>query len=363
MVPSANLKTLVKHYSSKKQSPVIGFAELCDYMHRYAQKYLEEQPDLMPYVQNTTEAVNKNLWPLVAERAIVIINDNTPKKAIIVAQYFIDKYTQSYADINTDPTLPFPMDTDLPKYITGDIFQKSKPSEYVEEVTTPQQGEKIQKLYGIEFQQDIPIMLIPSTVPIQTVFGATIIKVKNMLKREEHHDYFLKKLKISNPGKELSVKTFFEGFVSRQQTPEEILQTSGDNFYYWGQLCHFIKQDYEKLKDMTHEDICVLQSVSIIEVVVAFFRSKSQAEHKKTDAFKVLEQMLQVPPYYFSMNEICNFNDQKGIPLLGQYSQEDLNDWIHMKTTVLENGNLPSLLIFTTKDGTTYFINKSKDFV
>ena len=360
MVPSANLKTLLKHYSSKKNSPVIGFAEFCDYMHRYAQKYVEDQSELLPYVQNTSDAITRNIWQLVADKSVLIINEGTPKKAIIVAQFFIDKFTSVYNDIAKDTTLPFPMSTDLPKYITGEIFSKVKVSEYIDEITNQDEENKGQKLYGLNFQQEIPVMLIPSTVPLNIITSVTLAKLKAMLKREEHHDYFLKKLKVANPGKELSVKNFFDSFIARQSNDEEVLRNPGDNFYYWGQLCHFIKQDYEKLKDMTHEDICVLQSVGIIEVLVAYYRSKTQSAQKKSEAFKSLDKMLTTPPYYFSMNDICSFNDQRGIPLLGQYTNDDLNDWIKEKTTNMEGGNLPGLLIFTLKDGTTYFIKKVK---
>ena len=359
MTPTANIKTLLKHYSSKKNTFLIGFAEFCDYMHRYAQKYVEDQIDLLPYVQNTQDAVNKNLEELILDKSILVLNPDNPKKAIVVVQFFIDKYAITYKNISNDPTLPFPMSTDLPKYITGEIYIKKTPTEYVTAVTD-EADSKNQQLFGVSFGDDIPIMLIPSTVPIALINSIMLTRVRLMLRREEHHDYFLKKLRVANPGKELSVKTFFDNFVSKPLSTDDILKNSGENFYYWGQLCHFIKQDYEKLKDMTHEDICVLQAIGIIEVVVAFYRSKSQANQKKTDAFKCLDQTLQNPPYYYSATDIAKFSDQKGIPLLGQYSQEDLNEWLHEKTTTLESGNLPGILIFKTRENVTYFIKKGK---
>ena len=66
---------------------------------------------------------------------------------------------------------------------------------------------------------------------------------------EESHDYFLKKLKIANQGKELSISNFFDKFIQSPKDAINALRNNGDTFYFWSQLCYFIKQDYEKVKD------------------------------------------------------------------------------------------------------------------
>ena len=52
--------------------------------------------------------------------------------------------------------------------------------------------------------------------------------------------------------------------------------------------------------------------------------------------------------------------DSKGIPLLGQYTEQDLSDYLHTETTTLENNNLPNLLVFKVESGQRYFILKNK---
>ena len=54
-----------------------------------------------------------------------------------------------------------------------------------------------------------------------------------MLKKEEYHDYFQKKMRIANPGKELTSQTFFNKFVMSQETQDITEDLKSDNFYFW----------------------------------------------------------------------------------------------------------------------------------
>ena len=122
--PTANIKTLLKHYAIKQNSPVINFNEFCDYMRRYAQRYLEEQEELLKYVANSHDAVTKELELLIPDKKVVILNPNTEKKSILVTAYFIENYTNRYKEIESNPAIPFPVVADLPKYLTQEIYEK-----------------------------------------------------------------------------------------------------------------------------------------------------------------------------------------------------------------------------------------------
>ena len=75
---------------------------------------------------------------------------------------------------------------------------------------------------------------------------------------------------------------------------------------------------------------------------------------------KNLEQILQKLPYYFSKEAITKFVDSKGVPLLGQYSNEDLNNYLKEQTTTSESNELPNLLTFKTYNDQLYYITKAK---
>ena len=137
------------------------------------------------------------------------------------------------------------------------------------------------------------------------------------------------------------------------------LESAGDSFYFWNQLCYFIKQDYEKVKDFTQEDINVLQSVYIAEIVISFFKNEAQQNLQRESALKTLQNLLQKPPYYFTMDTILKFTDSKGIPLYGQYTEKDLKGFLQKETTESSNQELPQLLVFKVDNGTRYSVYKN----
>lgn len=356
---TANIQTLLKHYAIKQNSPVINFNEFCDYMRRYAQRHLEEQEELLKYVANSHDAVTKELELLIPDKKVVILNPNTEKKSILVTAYFIENYTNRYKEIEANPAIPFPVLADLPKYLTQEIYEKKLTSEFIFELLEKQTLSD-EYLWAFTFPRDLAPILFPSSVSVSTLLEISVAKIRLMLRKEEYHDYFLKKIRISNPGKELSVKNFFTQVITKPAETIDTIKNSGETFYFWSQLCFYIRQDYEKVKDFTQEDIAKLQAVQIIEYCASFYKNKVQQNLQRSTALKNLGIMLSKPPYFFTKDDITRFVDSKGIPLLGQYTEQDLSDYLHSETTTLENNNLPNLLVFKVEAGQRYFILKNK---
>uniref|UniRef100_UPI00298E59BF hypothetical protein n=1 Tax=Treponema sp. TaxID=166 RepID=UPI00298E59BF len=215
------------------------------------------------------------------------------------------------------------------------------------------------QLYSILLPNNVPPVLFPGNVPVSILIDAVMEKIRRMLKKEEYHDYYLKKLRISNPGKEISAKNFFNSFLTKPDVALRSLESTGDSFYFWNQLCYFIKQDYEKVKDFTSEDINVLQSVYIAEIVILFYKNAAQQNLQRESAIKTLQLCLTKPPYYFTMDTILKFTDTKGIPLYGQFNDQDLKQFLQKETTEAAGNDLPKLLVFKIENGTRYFIYKN----
>jgi hypothetical protein len=226
-MPSANLNTILKHYAIKQNSPLVHFNDFCDYMRRYSQKYLEQQEELIKYVANSHEAVAKELVFLESDKKVAVVNEHTDKKAIVVAGYFIDRFSTRYRELEANPVIPFPTISDFPKYLTKEIYEKKEASEFIFELLDKQILND-ENLYAITFARDVPSLILPSSVSIMTVLEIAVAKIRLMLRKEEYHDYFLKKIRISNPGKELSAKNFFSQVVNKpNETEKEVVTIAG----------------------------------------------------------------------------------------------------------------------------------------
>lgn len=359
MATTTNIHVLLKFFASRQKSGVVDYFEFCDYLKKYSQHHLEEQPSLACYLENPGSALQAELDKLVSSRQVVMTKTSGDKQAIVVVGYYIERFAERYNDISKNPALVFPSEADLPRNTPKEIVTRETAANLISKLMSHQELND-KTLYGLILPNDSPSILLPSNVSVKTLIEDAIGKIQNMLKKEDHHDYFLKKITISNPGREMIAKNFFNSFVDKPDHSIETLSSTTDTFYLWNQLCFFIKQDYEKIKDYTQEDLSIIQAVYITEIAANYFKSIAQERNKKESALKSLEGLLLHPPYYFTFDQIIKFTDNKGVPLLGQYSEDDLKSYLHSKTQEAAVQQLPELLVFKTYDGQRYFIFKSK---
>ncbi len=369
MAAKKNLLTILVLFAQKQNSPHVHFAEFCDYMKRYAQHNVDTQPDLVAYTNNPEAAMHEEIEQLSHKGSIIITNPESDKKGIIVIPYYVERYASRFREISNNPTIPFPTVNDLPKQAPLEMLIQQQASLFINELFEKNEDTKDvktivenenKKLYGLTFSNNIPTIIFPSTISVTTLFEIALSKIRQMLRKEEFHDYFLKRLRLSNSGKELSVKTFFNQFIQKPTEAIETIKTSSDAFYFWSQLGFFIRQDYEKVTDYTQEHITILQSVAITEVSIGYYKNKSQQNLQRTTALRNLEQALNAAPYYFNRKAIEYFTDTRGIPLLGQYTPDDLTDFLNSATTQSKEGDLPELLTFKIHTGDRYYIYKTR---
>ena len=348
--------TLLKFYSTKQRTAVIDQGEFVDYLRRYSQHHEEDAPELNTYI-NSSETLQYELESLASKHQISITTQ-AGKQFIVVISYVIDECTQLYDEMQRNYSHPFPNVNDLPKHVPSDIAIKDQASDIIFKMLDGKIDSNERTLYCILFGKGIPGLLLPSNVPINDVINICLKKLQDMLRKGDSHDYFQKKINGANPGKEISIKNFFTSLLGKPEETWLALKNNGDAFYYWNQLCYFIRQDCIKMKDLNAEDINVLQTIGVIEVAASYYKNIASERVLKDAALKTLDEQLVQPPYYFTMDDIANFKDQNGTLLITKYSEDDLHEHIKELTSYTRTSDLPPLLIFKENDTKSYFIVK-----
>lgn len=355
MATTANLSSIIKYYAEKQKSGFIDLKEFCTYIKKYAEHHVEEQGELVKYLGDASGTVIAELEGLSAKRLAAVITNNN-KRTIVVFSYFISFFTERYNEILKNDSFPYPLVSDLPKLFPTNAIEKKAAVSYIPSLIEKDTS-KTNLLYILEFNQEIPALIIPSKIPMMLLIETAQQKIRKILKKEDHHDYFLKKLRVANANKELTLKNFYARFVDGDENNFSQL-ADGDDYYFWNQLLYFIKQDYIKIQDRTPDDTSVLQAVQIAEIHSSYLKSKFQDDQRKKEALNELEGNLGRPPYFFSMNQILKFKDKNGKNLYEQLSEEDLKLTLQRLTTEGEANELPPLLVFKVASGTRYFVYK-----
>lgn len=359
MSVEVNLLAILKFYATHQNSALVPFNAFCEYMKRYAQKHIEEAPNLSAYISNPQAVLKRELGPLADEKKIYIFEPSQDKRLIVVVSFLAEKVHSRYQDMMSNSHIPFPTMADLPKNIPTDALVTGPANDLVMKLFAMDESKNPNVLYSINMPRELPAVLLSSTTPVSILLNTSMAKIRLMLRKDEYREYFMKKLCISNPGKELSAKQFFTNYIMKDVDAMESLKDSGEAYYFWGQQCFFIRQDYDKVKDYTPEDIALLQAVAFIELAVAYFKTCEQQSVQREAALKVLEQTLDKAPFYYDHKTITKFTDQHGVPLLGQYTDETLKEWLHKQTTGMTQDELPPLLTFRTPVGDDrYYVYK-----
>ncbi len=357
MATTSNLSAIIRYYAEKQKSPFIDLKEFCSYVKRYAEHHVEEQSELVKYLGDPSGTVAAELQGLSEKHMVAIINANN-KKTIVSITFLASKYANLYKDMMKNESVPYPQSTDLPKQFPNQVLEHKAASQYIPAIIE-KDNSKSPLLYILDFARDLPSMLIPACVPIKVLLDTAQQKVRKILKKDEFHDYFLKKLRSTNPTKEISIKNFYTHFVDTENYQFAEF-TDGEDYYIWNQALYYIRQDFEKIQDRTVEDTNILQAVQILELHSSYLKEKFQNEHKRAEAIKELESALAKPPYFYSMPQILKFQDNNGRLLYGQYTEDDLKEFLQKMTTDGEANELPDLLVFKVESGTRYYVYKKK---
>lgn len=355
MATSSNLSSIIRYYAEKQNSPFIDFSEFCAFIKKYAETHVEEQAELVKYLGDPTNTVTAELAGL-EEKHLAATIPNGNKKMIVAISYFTNKYLARYKEILTNDSIPYPLEAELPKHFPNHALERKNGEDYIISAIE-NQNLKSSHLFIFVFPRELPSLILPAAFPVKSLLETAQMKIRKVLKKDEYHDYFLKKLRGTNPAKEISIKNFFSKFVD-QDYRGYMDVTDGDEYYLWNQLCYYLRQDFEKIQDRTIEDTNVLQAISISEIHSTYLKQKFQTNKKRQDALEELRNQLGKPPFFFSMNQILKFQDKNGKLLFGQYSEEDLKTFMQKITTDAEPNQLPELVVFKVASGTKYHIYK-----
>lgn len=359
MATPTELSILLRLYTSKQNSPTVIIQDFCDYLQKYARHYMQEAPELVRYLDDTISIVQQEIDALEIAGKVIIAIDVKNRKTVFVPQFFIDRMIQRYRDLEDRPEVPFPLSAELPQgfpptflkpiYITSDF------------AALIESGERTNThLNQLIFPDETPPLVYPPSLSPEKLLDLALAKIRLFLHKDESRDFIQKRMMIANPGKELTIKNQLTQFQTRPSESQRALKHAGEAFLFFSYLCSFIRQDFSKKNDKTPEEITLIQAVYITEYLNNYYKNRAQADLQRETALKNLELCFQKPPYYYDMETISRFTDSRGVPLLGQYKNTDLDSFIKERTAESSSSMLPLLLVFKTANGNRYFLLKEK---
>jgi hypothetical protein len=363
MSSGTDLYTILRLYANKNRTPQVSVASFLQFLEKYAKHYEAERADLAYWAQDTGRKVWSELSKLAEQGKIELITDEAGT-VISIHQFYIDIIQQAYRNIDESAELPFPDENSLgivlpPNQLRNINIEYDLPNMIAQ---NPPENHPILKLV---FPDNGGSALILPAMIQKRLLEISLLKVRHYLRSHNNKEYIQHKLAPAFHGKETQLRDTLNHLLVRPFDAIRDMESSGDFIYpFWAYLCTQIKNDIKKKNDRLPEDMAALQAVLVVEVYNNYYKGKVSREKEAETAFRNLELQLEKPPYYYTIDEIIRFTDTKGVPLLGQYTQEALEQFLKTKTTTSEaKDKLPDVLIVQGHKGEKWFVKKSKMLV
>ncbi|MCK7482893.1 MAG: hypothetical protein M0C28_41595 [Candidatus Moduliflexus flocculans] len=280
---------------------------------------------------------------------------------ISLPEHFTELLLAEYRRMEENPDIPFPDEESI---------HAELPPEWVQAVSVETDLSSLIEIsrdrsapfYRLVFPEGIRPVLILSPMVADKLLEHAVLKVRQYLRKGGNKDFVQNKLSYAFPGKEMQLKESLSTILIKPYDAVRDMRTSGNDFTFalWAYLASYMKQDVFKKSDKNPEDWSNLQAIFLCEVYNNFYKSKAQRAVERETAFKTLETLLRKSPYNFTLDEVTNFRDSMGRPLLGKYTREELEEWLRERTTQADAGRLPELLMPVTSRGQRWLVAKNR---
>jgi len=360
MIDGTDLYTILVAYANKNNSPYVDITSFLDYLGKAARKFSKDYPTWQKWAADTAA----KFWaevPSIVEGGKCELLPEPGDGRVYMASYFPERIRAAYARAEQDAELPFPNEESL-RIILPENQVKHLNSDFDLHSIIANPNSIEAPVLKICFPDNFGFALLLSNIFPRQLTEIALLKIRNYINRYGNKEYIYHQLAAQLQGKEAHLKDQLEQVLTKPMDQYRIIGESREiPSLFWTHLCGLVKSDIKKKKEKLPTDIAVFQAAHIIEVVNAYFRSAA-TKRKETDAaFKNLEAQLAKPPYLYTMDEIMKFTGPGGGLLLGQYTSEELSEWMKKKITESEKNELPALLIIKEKTrNEQYFLLKEK---
>jgi hypothetical protein len=363
MAQKTDLYSILTAYASRNGSPLIDIDTFLAFLEKYAAQQAPEHPEWQKWTREAPVKFWAELSPLIEGKRCEIQNHDDGKGGgVYLCTWYADLIDQAYRSADDSAGLPFPHEGSLKFKLPADqVRSLSVGNDLAAYLGAPQ--DTLLPVIRLIFPEEFGSALVLAPMIPRKLLEASLLKVRGFLRSHGGRDYAMHKLPPQVTDREIHLRDILNQIQTRPLDCIRALEEAEDYAnLFWACFCSLIKNDVRREKEREKEDIAAIQAAFLIEILNGFFKAGVMKERERELAFKNLETQLEKPPFLYTLDAIIRFTSSKGVLLLGQYTQEELESCLKRKTTEGVDNGLPDLLIVNGSDNERWFIKKKSVF-
>ncbi|MDR1900737.1 MAG: hypothetical protein LBQ88_00440 [Treponema sp.] len=359
MADETDLYSILAAYARKNNTPFIDIAVFQGALEKNAKRLAPEHPEWLKWTKNVGGLFWSEVSSLVEKGKCELLSNMSQAGVVYLSSFYLETVQDAYGSLDNTADKPFPSEDSLHITLPENQVRIISIDDFLPYLEYPQ--DSLLPLIRLTFPEGFGSAIATSRMIPRRLLEAAMLKIRNYLRIHGNKEFALNKLEPQLQGKEVYIKDILNQILIRPMDCVTSLENVGDFTYlFWAHFCILVKNDIRKKKEHLSEDIASIQSIYLIEVCNNYYKIKAVKNREKELAFKALEVHLDKPPYYYTLDNILRFTNSKGVLLLGQYSEEDLNAYIKAKISVTDNLEQPELLLIRNDKGNSWFVRKGK---
>jgi len=337
---------LLKTFAARNKTNSIEYSAFSQAIQRQAKTCNQADPFYRDLSLHPDVILIPKLFQLARDGRISLQSVESRIDMIFLPEAFTEVVYAEYRRIEENPDIPFPDE---------DSLRLSVPPEWIQAVSVESdlpamvafEGDRPVPLYRLLFPEGLKPVVILSVMVGDKLLEYTVLKIRNYLRKGSNRDFIQQRLASAFSGKDRMLKDGMTSILIRPfDSVQEMRQGSGDFAYsFWAYLTAAIRKDLSSKGDPMPDDIAAYQASFIVDVFNNHYKNRAQRDQERESAFKMLSALMRKPPHLYSVEEIVDFRDGQGRPLLGKYTREELETWIQERTTQAAEGALPEILV------------------
>lgn len=352
---------VLKAFATRNKINVVDYRVFTQAVQRQSRAYDQANSFYRDLALHPETILTPKLMQLARDKRVSILTVGNQIDRIFLPEAFTEPVYLEYKRMEENPEVPFPDEAAL---------KLSVPPEWIQPVSVETdlpaligvEGDRPALLYRIVFPEGLKSIVALSVSVADKLLEYAVLKIRHYLRKGSNKDFIQQRLMSAFNGKELALKDNLTAILIKPyDTIEEMRHGKSDFIYpFWAYLSSAIKKDLSGKGDPTPDDVATFQSAYLVDVYNNHYKGRVQREQDREAAFKTLETQLGKSPFLFSIQDITDFRDSQGRPLLGKYTREELEAWMHAKTTEADETGLPPLLTVPIGSGRTLLVLRER---
>jgi len=331
---------------------------------RYAKRFAEDYPDLaMLLGGKREELVNAGLLELEQSGMVQLEKgDEGTITSIYYPSFYTAEIARWYGKMQNDKDLPFPAEEDLDVTIPAGILQAVDVTDGIMHFLESDEVDESQILL-LRFPHGVRPVATTVELLRGLLLSLSLAKIRDYLRTGKNASYMETKMRAIFRNREMLVRDMIENAQAR---PDDALQSIREpnefQFHFWTQISSMIIKEYAQKTEKLSVEHSYCQAAFLLGYYSVFFKGRHQKDQKREETHRILTDALQKPPYSFTVQEVYNLTDDKGVSLTKRVTREEINGWLDEMIKRPSSEQISELVTINTPEKTGLMIH-SKQYV